>query len=182
MTILHFVKPESTNPLNTTNLENNNDILTENKNTDNKENTETVTIDGPLSGVYYEALMKVFGNDKKQDVDISVESAANDTIISIANKLQEEILQEDNLEHHYVYVTNVDELKEGDDINAFKKLRLALDSKRFKTITAVMESNGVINNKMALLDEYSRTNKAKVCYTRKSALLHLNNIIKKTYA
>ncbi len=137
-----------------------------NTNVDNKEpinnqeekQEQEIKLDGPLSVIYAKALNLAYS---RESTDTMLPNSSNEEKGS-------------NNEGIYVYCCNGDELDYNELNNATDNLRLALDSKKYKKIIAVIESRNS-NNKIGLLDEYAHNLGIETIFNRNVALDKLNN-------
>lgn len=137
-----------------------------------------IVIDGPLSNIYTKALLMTYGK-------VAQESQANDAIMTMAEYLQNK-KNESGVSNpethrsdpsvHYVYVTSQDHLEREDD-NTESTLRLALDSKKPKSMTVVMETSNKLGDKLVKIDNYLANEGVKVYYHRKFAMEQIKRII-----
>jgi hypothetical protein len=119
----------------------------------------TVTITGPLSSVYAEALLKVLGENttRLSNETNQVESAA---ILMVHQQLDKE--PEDSV----VYVNDTDTITQQPS-RAFDELRIALDAQAKKRYV-VLEMHGRITRPCGVLSDYAQEHADRVFYSRES--------------
>ena len=117
------------------------------------ENSDKVVVmQGPLSTIYTDALNKVYAQ----------ESQAIDAVTLVSNVQQAEAPRPDL----YVYVSDAQTINNSRVAEVFDNLRLALDNRKGNAVV-VLESNGVVSQKLSLVDNFARSQGAKVVYSRK---------------
>lgn len=117
------------------------------------ENSDKVVVmQGPLSTIYTDALNKVYAQ----------ESQAIDAVTLVSNVQQAEAPRSDL----YVYVSDAQTINNSRVAEVFDNLRLALDNRKGNAVV-VLESNGVVSQKLSLVDNFARSQGAKVVYSRK---------------
>lgn len=116
---------------------------------------KVVVMQGPLSTIYTDALNQVYAQ----------ESQANDAV-TLINTIQKDQGPQPDL---YVYVSDSALLDSASVTEVFDNLRLALDNRKGNSVV-VLESNGRVSKKLSLVDNYARSQGAKVVYSRKAAL------------
>lgn len=117
---------------------------------DNKD--KVVVMQGPLSTIYTDALNKVYAQ----------ESQAIDAVTLVSNAQQAETQASDL----YVYVSDAETINNSRVAEVFDNLRLALDNRKGNAVV-VLESNGVVSQKLSLIDNFARSQGARVVYSRK---------------
>lgn len=116
---------------------------------------KTVVMTGPLSKIYSEALNMVY----------SKESA----MTHHANKLTA-VDEDSNVQSDaYVYITDGDNMDGEELVGASDKLKVALDSKKYKDVLLAVECN-TVNNKAVLLYDMATSMGAKVVFTKGTGL------------
>lgn len=123
---------------------------------ENPRTEKLVVVEGPLSKIYTDALNAVYAQ----------ESQANDAIVAAQYLSNVQTRQPDV----YVYASDVKSLDSGNINQEFESLRLALDSRKGGANVVVLESNGQVTKRLALLDNYARQKGSKVVYSRKAAM------------
>jgi hypothetical protein len=119
--------------------------------------SKTVVMTGPLSKIYSEALNLVYGKESMNMVDpeeIEVTNGQTDG---------------DEDRSLYVYTTDGDNLDGDEMVAASDKLRLALDSKKYKKVLLAVECK-TPSRKVALLHEMATSMGVNVVFSRYSAL------------
>lgn len=132
-----------------------NDDEVEKSKTDRVKKDKVVVMQGPLSTIYTDALNKVYAQ----------ESQAIDAVTLVNSAQQIETTPPDL----YVYVSDVKQIENSGVTEVFNNLRLALDNRSGNKVV-VLESNGAVSSKMSLIDNYARSQGAKVVYSRSVAL------------
>ena len=127
-----------------------------------EEGNKVVVMDGPLSRVYTEALNLAYAKEAA--------SASGQTDIKILFDEDIEAQDEENRKALYVYCCDGEQLDMSDTVQATDKLRLALDSGKYKKVLMAMEASKGISNSAGLLDEYARRNGVQVLFKRSTAL------------
>lgn len=122
---------------------------------DDSKKDKVVVMQGPLSTIYTDALNQVYAQ----------ESQANDAV-TLINTIQKDQGPQPDL---YVYVSDANLLDNSSVTEVFDNLRLALDNRKGNSVV-VLESNGRVSKKLSLVDNYARSQGAKVVYSRKAAL------------
>lgn len=124
---------------------------------------KSIVMDGPLSKIYTQALNIAYAKEAA--------SASGQTETTLIFNEEEQKAQ-DEVDHHslYVYCCDADELQGSDVIDGSDKLRLALDSKKYRGALVVMESHGSVSRHAGLLEEYASKNGVRVIFNRANAL------------
>lgn len=127
---------------------------------------KTVVMTGPLSKIYSEALNLAYGN----------ESAMN-----MLNPEDMELMDEQagggDAKDLYVYTTDGDKLDGPEMVEAGDKLRLALDSKKYKKVLLAVEGKNV-SRKVALLHDLVSSMGVQVVFNRNSAIESMKACLK----
>lgn len=126
-------------------------------------NQSVVTLYGPLSSVYAEALQQVFKRSSVVSTEASQQQMA--TIMALHDESEEQH-QPDTV----VYVADDQDVNKDAAVQ-FDELRLALDNKKAAKIV-VLESRA-ISNKMALFENYAVSQGSKVFFDRNKFLSHM---------
>ena len=121
---------------------------------------KTIVLDGPLSRIYTQALNMAYA---KEDV-----GAMGQMLMMTGQGDTDE--EEEDPRDLYVYCCDGDELSEGKVTEAADKLRIALDSKKYKSVAVAIECKGHVSDQLASLDRLSSQMGAKVFYRRKTAM------------
>ena len=121
---------------------------------------KTIVLDGPLSRIYTQALNMAYA---KEDV-----GAMGQMLMMTGQGDPEE--DEDDSRDLYVYCCDVDELTDEKVTEAADTLRIALDSKKYKSTAVAIECRGRVSDQLALLDQLSSQMGVKVFYRRKTAM------------
>ncbi len=124
---------------------------------------KTIMLNGPLSHIYTQALNAVF----------SKESTGMGAHLFKYRILNDKDKDEDEIDDTFVYCVDSDSLSSSELIASSEALRDAVKSGKHRKVVLAMESNGVANSRMQLLDEVSRSMGVKVFLSRGSALEHL---------
>lgn len=133
----------------------------------NQETQKLVALDGPLSQIYAKALMIAYSQE---------DMAA---MLRAKPETNEEDLtpQEAQAEGIYMYCMDTDEMDQGDIVEAGDKLRLALDSKKYKEVVVAGESFNV-SPKLASFNRYMSGIGVKVIHIREAAIERVGRYIK----
>ena len=123
---------------------------------DTKTKDKTIAVDGPLSGIYAQALNIAFARESMADGSIVRAVMIND-------------LTEDADMDMYVYVTTPEEVEKEGVGAVFNKLRLALDKYKDSAPMVVLESSKNISSRVAALEDFIDT-KAKLAFNRNIAI------------
>ena len=112
-----------------------------------------IVLDGPLSSIYTKALHMAFSNesvgvltDNGTDIEFTPENKAT-----------------------FLYCCDGSDITSDELTETTNKLRIALDSGKYKKVILSMECV-TVNNRTALLDEYSTKAGVDVYYTSKAAI------------
>lgn len=129
-------------------------------------NDSTVTITGPLSNVYTQALMLVYGAGNAVTTECNQVELA--TILAIKNT------PDAPKESSTLFVSDQDNI-DKDPSGTFDQLHLALDNKKNPNGAkhVVLENIRNVNGKTAIILDYARANATKVFYNRKSYLNYI---------
>ena len=121
---------------------------------------KTIVLDGPLSRIYTQALNMAYA---KEDV-----GAMGQMLMVTGQGDPDE--DEDDSRDLYVYCCDGDELTDEKVTEAADTLRIALDSKKYKSTAVAIECRGRVSDQLALLDQLSSQMGVKVFYRRKTAM------------
>lgn len=141
----------------------NNETVIHNDNADNGE--ARVVLNGPLSNIYTKALNLVYANESVNMVTTAVQT--------IVENEEEDRANPDN--GLYLYCCGSD-LNHNQLLEGTNKLRVALDSKKFKQVIVAVEDGD--NRKVALLKEFGAAIGAKVCLGRQSAMAAVKDALR----
>lgn len=126
------------------------------------ETVSKVKVDGPLSNMFTEALQKVLAS----------ETIASDAGMLVLNLLDEEASEENP--DLYVYCCDTDTMDASQLVESTNKLKVALDSGKYKKVTLLTQGKK-INNKFVGLEEYARALGADVKYNPNIAIQSVLN-------
>jgi hypothetical protein len=127
---------------------------------------KTVVMNGPLSKIYSDALNLVY----------SKESAM--TMINPEDmELMDEQAGSGDSKDLYIYTTDGDKLDGSEMVEAGDKLKVALDSKKYKNVLLVMESR-TPSTKVALLHDLANSMGVKVVFNRNAAIENVKACLK----
>ena len=121
-----------------------------------EETVAKVRVDGPLSNMFTEALQKV----------LSAESVGADTLVAMKMLGEDEEKSDSDL---YVYCCDTDKMDNNELLDTTDKLRVALDSGKYKKVALVAE-HLTVNKKLVSLENYARAIGADVYFTNGKAL------------
>lgn len=121
---------------------------------------KTIVLDGPLSRIYTQALNVAYA---KEDV-----GAMGQIMMTMVNQGEEE--EEEDERDLYVYCCDGDELDDGGVEEAEGKLRVALDSGKYRSAAVAIECHGRVTNQIAALEAIGCRLGARVYFRRKVAL------------
>lgn len=127
-----------------------------------EEDQKVVVMDGPLSKIYTEALNLALAKEAA--------SASGQTDIKVVFDEDIEAQNEENRKALYVYCCDGQDMDIDGTIDATDKLRIALDSGKYKNVLVAMESKRGITTKAGLVDEFARKMGAQVVFSRNTAL------------
>jgi len=113
----------------------------------------SITLDGPLSKAYTEALNQIY----------ALEGMVADGTVNDSYK--------DKYDNTYVYAVDADDLDMEETNTAIHKLRLALDSG--DKVMLAIESHGKVTSNITLLDEFSSGNDISVSFNQRQFLSQL---------
>lgn len=122
-----------------------------------------VTLSGPLSKVYAEALIEVMGENTTA-LSTETNQIESQAILLVDDKTPEPI-------NAIVYVTDHEKIRENPS-ETFSQLRIALDAQAKKKYV-VLESQNSISSVEGLIHEYAVENCHRVFYSRESFLRHM---------
>lgn len=135
---------------------------------------KVIVLDGPLSHIYTQALNQVYKKYDENDPEIEVTTTSNEgfgqlltspiTFIKSLNKqVKDNYVNTEENENNsnnslYVYCCDGDSLKTDDSIEVSNKLRLALDSKKYKQVILAIEHNStsLVSNKLSLVIDFTK--------------------------
>lgn len=125
---------------------------------------KTVTIDGPLSHVFTQALQIAYAKEDTSTMGmmLATRKRNDDEGDSDNNGVP------DNMERDGSYVYAIDEKTLDSDglMLGTEALRVAVASKKYSKVILSMESCGSVTSKMQLLHDISVTMGVKVCYSK----------------
>jgi hypothetical protein len=132
-----------------------------------KKEEKTIVLDGPLSHIYTQALNAVYATEA---INMLTEMSINEDDTYGKKETNEKG------KDLYVYCCDGDRLDSGELANVANKLRLALDTKHYKNVVVAVECTAV-NNKIALLDNFTTDLGVKIMFNRNTAISKIKSVI-----
>lgn len=127
------------------------------KSQDGDSKNKTVVMTGPLSKIYSEALHLVYGKESINMVDPDEIDGVGGTTYGEEDK------------ELYIYTTDGDKMDGSEMVDAGDKLRVALDSKKYKKVLLAVECK-TPSRKVALLHEMATSMGIDVVFSRRTAI------------
>lgn len=147
-----------------------NDVVKENETTKEEDVPKTdkgditVTLDGPLSKIYTQALNLTYATE---------DGSMMQPMVNIIETNKEEEADKNKQAADaklYAYCVDDKDINEGNLAETSDKLRVALDSKKYKEVMCVVECHGSVSSKVGLLDSFGTAIGVRVLLSRRSAL------------
>jgi hypothetical protein len=130
-----------------------------------------ITLDGPLSKIYTAALNLAFAKETMVEDEVILLTDSNQT----DNRSKEDVSDQENT---YVYCCDGNELNRSNLVEGVDKLRVALDSGKFKNVALSIECSKNITSNIGLFEEYAKQLNVTVYHNRKQALESISRSIK----
>jgi len=134
------------------------------------EDVPMVVMDGPLGKVYTQALNLAFAKEAA--------SASGQTDIKVVFDEDIERDDEGNDKALYVYCCDASNMSTSDAVEGTDKLRVALDSKKYAKVYAIMESHHAVKPAAGLFEEYAVNNGVKVIFKKDIAIEAIQDAVK----
>ena len=117
-----------------------------------------ITLTGPLSHLYSQALNIMYAKENYMMIVLN----------EIDKKQDEDALKaKENL---YVYAMSADELDTGKICVAEKDLRMAMESKKYDRVILALEASRNVSNKVGMFEEHAKTLGVQVYLSGKRAM------------
>lgn len=136
---------------------------------DNKEQ-ETITLAGPLSHIYTQALNLAYANEGTSTM-VSILETRHGGLVN--DETEQERMDAGNAvtaDGTYVYCVDSSDLNSQGLVAGTEAIRSAVASKKYKAVVLAIESSSVVTSKTQLLGEMGSALGAKVCLTRNNAV------------
>lgn len=143
------------------------------KNEETPEKTKTVTVDGPLSHVFTQALQIAYAKEDTGTMELMLTAKQRQEDASEDDDDNNGVPDDKEQDASYVYVVDEKTLDNNALMVGTEALRVAVESKKYSKVILSMESNGAVTSKMQLLHDISTSMGVRVCYSKSQTLNQL---------